>query len=186
MEKKPVANESFRTADRRLGAPGTILAMLAPMVLAGCHGLGGYTNKSLFPEDIRSVYVEMFDNRTFRRQVEYTLSDALAKRIESDTPYKIVSDRDRTDSVMDGQLVVIAESILTLERETGRALEKEVILTATVNWKNLKTGRMMINNESVTAAASYSEFLNQDFTYASSLAANNLAEKIVELMQNDW
>jgi hypothetical protein len=163
--------------------PGSVLAVLAATALAGC---GGYTNKSLFPEDVRSVFIEMFDNRTFRRGIEYTLSDAMAKRIESDTPYKIVSDRDRTDSVLDGQLVVIGESILTLERETGQALEKEVILTATVNWKNLRTGRMMINNQSITAAASYSEFLHQDFTYASSLAANKLAQKIVEVMQNNW
>ncbi|MBN1510356.1 MAG: hypothetical protein JW955_26140 [Sedimentisphaerales bacterium] len=181
-----MASKSYTTRDRPLAVGGAALAILAAVVLAGCNGLGGYTNKSLFPADVRSVYVEMFDNRTFRRGVEYTLSDALAKRIESDTPYKIVSDRDRTDSVMDGQLVLIAESILTMERETGRALEKEVILSATVNWKSLKTGRLMINNKSVTAAASYSEFLNQDFTYASSLAANNLAEKIVELMQDNW
>jgi len=161
------------------------MPVLAVIALAGC-GIGGYTDKSLYPEDVKSVYVEMFDNRTFRRGIEYTVSDALAKRIESDTPYRIVSDRDRTDSVMGGQLVVITESILTLERETGRALEKEVILTATVNWKNLRTGRMMINNQSVTAAASFSDFLNQDFTYASSLAANKLAEKIVEVMQSNW
>jgi len=164
-------------------APGCVLAVLAATVLAGC---GGYSNKSLFPKDIGSVYIEMFDNRTFRRGIEYTLSDAIVKRIESDTPYKVVSDRDRTDSVIDGQLVVITESILTLERETGRALEKEVVLTATVNWKNLKTGRMMMNNQSVTAAASFSEFLHQDFTYASSLAANKLAQKIVEMMQDNW
>jgi hypothetical protein len=181
-----VAHEFFRTLDRRWVVGAAVLIALAAVVLGGCNGFAGYTNKSLFPEDLRSVYVEMFDNRTFRRGVEYTLSDALVKRIESDTPYKIVSDRDRTDSVMDGQLVLIAESILTTERETGRALEKEVILTATLNWKNLKTGGMMINNQSVTAAANYSEFLNQDFTYASSLAANNLAQKIVELMQNTW
>jgi outer membrane lipopolysaccharide assembly protein LptE/RlpB len=169
-------------AARHKAVPGFALAALAVTVIAGC----GYTNKSLFPNDVGSVYIEMFDNRTFRRGIEYTLSDALAKRMESDTPYKIVSNRDRTDSVMDGQLVVIAESILTLERETGQALEKEVVLTATVNWKNLRTGRMMINNQSITAAASYSEFLNQDFTYGSSLAANKLAEKIVEVMQNNW
>jgi len=161
------------------------MLMLAVTALAGC-GIGDSTNKSLFPADVGSVYIEMFDNRTFRRGVEYMVSDALAKRIESDTPYKIVSDQDRTDSVMRGQVVVITESILTLERETGRALEKEVILTATVNWKNLRTGRMMINNQAVTAAASYSDFLSQDFTYASSLAANKLAEKIVEVMQNNW
>jgi hypothetical protein len=160
--------------------------MLAVLICAGCAGLGGYSNQSLFPDDVGSVYVEMFDNRTFRRGIEYALSDALAKRIESDTPYRIISDKDRTDSVMSGQLTAINESILTLERETGRALEKEVVLTAVVNWKNLRTGRMMINNEAVTAAASYSEFLNQDFTYASGVAANKLAQKIVEVMENNW
>lgn len=178
-----MANEPCRTASRPGVGPGVMLAALAAVLLTGCSG---YTNKSLFPQDVKSVYVQMFDNRTFRRGMEYTLTDALAKRIESDTPYRIVSDRDRTDSILDGQLVVIAESILTMERETGRALEKEVVLTATVDWKNLKTGRMMINHQSITAAASYSDFLDQDFTYASTLAANKLAEKIVEVMQDNW
>ncbi len=108
----------------------------------------------------------MFDNRSFRRGVEYTLSDALAKRIETMTPYKIVSSRDRADSVITGQLISIDESALTIERESARPLEKEVVLTATVNWKNLNTGQLMINSRTVTAAASYSDFQNQDFTYA--------------------
>jgi hypothetical protein len=178
-----VANDPSRMARRRRGVPSLALAGLAAALLASCSG---YTNQSLFPGDVKSVYIQMFDNRTFRRGIEYTLSDALAKRIESDTPYRIVSDRDRTDSVLDGQLVVIAESILTVERETGQAMEKEVVLSATVDWKNLRTGRMMVNHRPITAAASYSEFLNQDFTYASALAANKLAEKIVELMQDNW
>jgi hypothetical protein len=164
---------------------GKITAVLWPAVLA-LAGCSGYSNRSLFPGDVGSVYIEMFDNRTFRRGVEYTLSDALVKRIESDTPYRIVSDKDRTDSIISGQLVTINESILTLERETGRALEKEVVLSTVVNWKNLKTGRLMINNQTVTATASYTDFLNQDFTYASSVAANNLAQKIVEVMENNW
>ncbi len=158
------------------------------LVLAagGCTGSGGYSNASLFPDDIGSVYLEMFDNRSFRRGVEYTLTDALAKRIEAETPYKIVSSRDRADSVMSGQLVAVGEGILTLEREIGRPLEREVILTAVVNWKSLKTGRLMINNETVTAAASYSQFQDQDFTYASAVAANKLARNIVQLMENSW
>ena len=73
-----------------------------------------------------------------------------------------------------------------MERETGRILEKEVHLQAIVNWKNLKTGELLIDNESVSASASYSEYQQQDFKYASSLAANNLARKIVELMERKW
>ncbi len=153
---------------------------------AGCGGMGGYSNETLFPDDIGSVRIEMFDNRSFRRGVEYVLTDALAKRIEVETPYKIVSSRDRADSIISGQLVAVGESILTLERDVARPLEKEVTVTAVVNWKNLNTGRIMINSETVTASASYSEFQNQDFTYASNLAVNKLAQKIVERMENKW
>ena len=152
----------------------------------GCGASTGYTNTSLFPSDVNNVYLKMFDNRSFRRGIEFTLSDALAKRIEVDTPYKIVSSRDRTDSVMSGQIVAAGESILTIERDIGRALEKEVVLTAVVNWKDMKNGKLMINSTTVTASASYSEFLGQDFAYASSVAANKLAGSIVQLMENPW
>ena len=179
---RPVAN--------RQDAGKWVGGLLLCLGLAGAGsfsaGCAGYSNASLYPRDIDSVYVEMFDNRSFRRGVEYTLTDALAKRIEAQTPYKIVSDRDRADSVISGQLVTVNEGILTIERDTGRALEKEVVLSAVVNWKNLKTGRLMINNETVSAAASFSGFENQDFTYGSSLAANKLAVSIVEHMENPW
>jgi hypothetical protein len=127
----------------------------------------------------------MFDNTSFWRGVEYELTDALAKRIEADTPYKIISSRDRADTVISGQIQV-NELALTSERETGRALEKEVQLRAVVNWKNLKTGDLLIDNRSVAASASFSEWQNQGFNYASTLAANNLARKIVELMEKEW
>jgi hypothetical protein len=148
--------------------------------------MAGYSNESMFPEDVRSVCLEMFDNQTFRRGVEYELSDALAKRIEVDTPYKIVSDTDRADSVISGQIVSIGELALSTDRDIGTVLEREVELRAVVNWKNLKTGQLMIDHVKVSASASYSAYQRQDFKYASALAANNLALKIVEQMERKW
>lgn len=156
------------------------------LVICGCAGTSSYSNESLFPEDISSVYVEMFDNQSFRRGVEYELTDALAKRIEAQTPYKVISSRNRADTVMSGQITSIGEAVLASERETGRALEKEVQLQAIVNWKNLKTGELLIDNKSIGASASYSVWQNQGFDYASTLAANNLAQGIVELMEKQW
>jgi len=164
--------------------PGALV--LLALALCGCAELSGYSNESLFPQKVDSICLEMFDNQTFRRGTEYELSDALSKRIEVETPYKIVSSRDRADTVISGQIVSIAEFALSTERETGRVLEKELELKALVNWKNLMTGELLIDNQSVRASASYSEYQQQDFKYASSLAANNLAQKIVELMETKW
>lgn len=156
------------------------------LVFCGCAEMTGYSNQSLFPADVSSVCLEMFENTSFRRGVEYKLSDALAKRIEAATPYKIISSKDRADSVISGQIVQVDELVLSVERETGLPLEKELLLRAVVNWKNLKTGRLLIDNKSVTSQATYSAYQNQDFSYASALAANNLAQRIVELMEKEW
>jgi hypothetical protein len=148
--------------------------------------MSSYSNESLFPEEVGGVYVEMFDNQSFWRGVEYELTDALAKRIEAETPYKIVSSRDRADTVISGQLLSIGQSLLSLERERGVALEKEAGLQAVVNWKDLRTGELLIDNRRVSASASYSDLQNQSFNYASRLAANNLAQRIVEIMEKEW
>lgn len=162
---------------------GVVSCVFAAVFMTGCSG---YSNEFLYPEDIRTVYVEMFDSKSLYRGVEYELTDALAKRIEADTPYKIVSDRSKADTVIGGYISTAARSLLTVERETGRAMEKEATLTAVVEWKNLKTGEMLISNETVIASASYSEWQSQGFRYGYTLSANRLAEKIVELMEKPW
>ncbi|MBN2269286.1 MAG: hypothetical protein JXN61_01650 [Sedimentisphaerales bacterium] len=156
------------------------------LALNGCAGMFGYSDESLFPQNVSTVRLEMFDNQTFRRGTEYELSDALAKRIEADTPYKIVTSADRADTVISGRITNISESALSIDRELGTVLERELQIVAMVNWKNLRTGELIIENQSVTALASYAALQNQDFQYASTLAANKLAEKIVELMEKQW
>jgi len=186
MKKK-----NLKTNYRHLAkAQWVFLSTLLSLCFIGCAAdsatTGGYSSESLFPEDVSSVYVEMFDNQTFRRGTEYELTDALAKRIETETPYKVISSRDRADTVISGQIVSIAEFVLSIERQTGRPMEKEVQVQAVVNWKNLKTGELLIDNKPVSESASYSTWQSQSFNYASSLAANRLAQKIVELMEKEW
>jgi hypothetical protein len=162
----------------------TVISAFA--VCVGLTGCSGYSNESLYPKKVSSVYVEMFDNRSFWRGVDYKLTDALAKRIEAQTPYKVVSSRDRADSIINGQIVSIDQAGLSTERQTGRLLEKEVLLEAVVSWKDLKTGELLMNNQTVNASASYSEWQSQGFDYASALAANKLAQQIVEQMEVGW
>jgi hypothetical protein len=153
------------------------------LVLSGC---AGYSNTSMYPKDVTTVYVEMFDNQSFRRGIEFELTDAVAKRIESQTPYKIVSNRDKADTVISGQIVQAKESVFTTERQIGRALEKNIELRAVISWKNLRTGELLIDNKTVASLASFSEWQSQSFAYGSTLAANSLAVRIVETMGSKW
>lgn len=153
-------------------------------VAGGCFK--GYSNETLYRSDIKTVCVEMFESKSFQRGIEYVLTDSLAKRIESQTPYKIVSSKDRADTVIRGYVEGVRGSVLSSERETGRALEKDLDLKVVFTWENLKTGEMIIENQSVTATATFSEWQNQGIRYATALAANRLAVKIVEGMEDPW
>ncbi len=170
------------------------LSKLIICLLASCGLLftfGGcvtsdYSDQWLYSEDVSTIYVEMFENRTFRRNLEYTLTDALVKRIEAQTPYKVVSDRSRADSVLSGEVVAINEIVLAGERQTGRALEKLATAQAQFSWVNLRNDEYIIKGRDVKASTSYSEFQNQTIEYAKDVTANKLAQRIVELMQLDW
>ena len=185
MNKKLQSNHKSAGPELRVLWCACALVLMAS-ALTGCSAIKGYSNETLFPQDVSSVCLQMLDNKTLRPGVQYELSDALAKRIEADTPYKIVSNSDRADTIMSGQIVSIREIALSTEREMGTVLEKQVEIRAVVNWKNMKTGQLLIDNRSVSASSTYSAYQMQDFKYASILAANNLARKIVELMERTW
>jgi len=150
--------------------------------LAGC---GGYQNGWLYPQQVQTVYVEMFDTTSFRRGHEYTLTDAICKRIEANTPYKIVSDRNIADSVLSGQLG-IQSSVLATDRYSARPIEKETVVNVRVTWKDLKTGRLLIDGKTVYASTSYSDPLGQTFEYSINQAVNKAAVRVVELMETPW
>lgn len=176
-----------------LGRFGLIVLGIAAIFLCGgilgCGegGFSGYSNDWVYPSDIQTVYVEMFDSMSFRRGHEYILTDAIMKRLEAETPYKIVSDRDVADTVLSGQITSISSGVLSGERFTGTPLEKETIMRVAVSWKNLKTGELLINNETVVGSATYSDRLaGQDFEYSANLAANRAAVRVVELMEKGW
>jgi hypothetical protein len=171
----------------------TLLCAVAVVVgictgISGCGkgGIEAYSNDWLYPQDVTTVYVEMFDTRSFRRGHEYILTDAICKRIESETPYKIVSDRDAAETILSGQMGGVRSAVLAGERYEGKPLEREAQIRVIVSWKNLETGQLLINNEIANASAAYTSQLGQDFDYAAKVALNRAAERVVELMQKSW
>jgi hypothetical protein len=155
-------------------------AVLLP-TLGGC----GYHHGWLHRPEVQTVYVEMFDTKSFRRGYEFTLTDAICKRIESQTPYKIVSNRETADTVLSGYMT-IGNVVLATDRYTGRPLEYESAMAVVVTWKDLKTGRLLVDRQEVTGTATYSDQLGQTIDYSLNRAANNAAMRVVELMEIPW
>ena len=165
-----------------------LIAVILTSVATGLlmvSGCSGYQNSWPYPEQIQTVYVEMFDTSSFRRGHEYVLTDAICKRIEAQTPYKIVSDRNIADSVLSGKMG-INSSVLATDYYSGKPIEKETLVNVKVTWKNLKTGELLISGERVYASGTYSAQLGQTFEYSVNRAVNKAAVRVVELMENPW
>ncbi len=164
-----------------------IIATLVVIVsMLGLTGCSGYSNGWAYPDNVQTISVKMFDTKSFRRDYEYTLSDAICKQIEVQTPYRIVADDNVADTQLSGYVNSMSGSVLSTDRESGSALEDEVRVSVTFTWKNLKTGEMIIDSKTVTGVASYAELMNQDYDYAANVAMNQAAVKIVESMETPW
>lgn len=163
--------------------------LLASMVFTGGCGKGGfdgYCQGWLYPENVSTVYVEMFDSKSFRRDYEYELTSAICKQLEVQTPYKIIADRNAADTILSGQITSIGSATLTTDRESGLAIEKETRVNVVYSWKDLRSGDLLIDNEKVTGVSSYSEDQLQNFDYAMAVAVNDAANRLVESMQSEW
>ena len=98
-------------------APGRALTTAAA---DGCAAYR-FGAASLYPPDIQTVYVPVFESNSFRRNLSEWLTEAVCKEIELKTPYKVVG-TPQADSVLTGKLTsdtkrVIVEDQYDMPRE---------------------------------------------------------------------
>lgn len=165
------------------------LAML--LLLSGCAGYQ-IGNQSLYPADIRTVYVPMFDSNSFRPGLGERLTEAVVKEIEAKTPYKVVTDPN-ADSVLSGAIVSERKSVLVPDL-SGSAREVQVGMTVEVSWVDRK-GRMLRETAqvplppevvNVSGTGDLVPEVGQSVATAQQEAICRIAEQIVGLMEKPW
>ncbi len=104
-----------------------LLASLTPL-LSGC-GYALVGRASGLPEDVQTVYMEPFENRTTRSQVEQILGIAVANELVLRQRLELVSSADEADSVLTGEITNIRLRPVTFDA-TGFAEEYEISIRA--------------------------------------------------------
>ena len=152
-------------------------------VLAGC----GYRAGDLYDDSIGTVAVPIFENRTFYRDVEFKLTEALIKQIETRTPYKVASES-AADSILTGTITRVDKRLLSRQFDTGLPQEVQVIIIASFEWKDLRTGRIMRKRSRVEGTGEYvpTHPVNEPFEAARHGAVDVLSSEIVSALRSDW
>src|SRR5262245_3935605 len=109
-EPKLIRRIVLRTAPILLGG---LVLVLPSCGWDGHFCLLGYTTQPNYdPQTIHTVYMPISKNDTFRRGLEFDLTRAIIREIESKTPYKVISDPCRADTELTGTIIFLNKNIL--------------------------------------------------------------------------
>jgi len=162
--------------------------------LLSLHGCARYRfgAASLYPPDIQTVYVPVFESNSFRRNLSEWLTEAVCKEIELKTPYKVVGSP-KADSILTGKLISDTKRVI-IEDAYDFPREVEANIAVEVRWVNRKgdlinpSGAVPLPGDLVTLSApgtQVAEF-GQSLSTAQLQSIQSLSRQIVSLMESPW
>lgn len=167
----------------KLKQPKQVVASLA--ILLACVGGCGYSTARPFRTDIQTIHVEMIHSKEFRRELEFRLTEALIKRIETDTPYRIAPER-RGDALLTGEILAVENR--TFGDDFDFDLPREIGSTVVMRMRllDMRSGEILVDRPRLVYQTGYIPPVGETFTQGMTRAVDGLAEQIVETMESDW
>jgi len=169
-----------------------LFATLA-LLLAGCgyskpgdpSANSWYQWKSLYREDVKSVAVPIFKNKSYDRGVEFSLSKALVNEVEMRTPYKVMP-RDHADTILEGEIVSVSRQTISSDSRADIPQEQLYIVRINFVWKDLRSGQILCERRNFEQTATFYPTLAEDQFVGSQQNCEKLALGIVQEMQANW
>lgn len=161
-----------------------LIMLLAP----GCASdpSQGYSFASTFDTSINSVAVPIFLNETTSRGLEIELTETLIKEIQIRTPWHIANP-DRADTTLVG--VVTETDLLALsDSRTGLVQEQATRITIRFEWRDNRSGDVILSREQFSASAVFSPSRNvgERLEQGQRSAIEELASDMVSQMRSSW
>ncbi len=179
-------NAECRKRPHLRGAVTMRVGVSAFVILNSAFFVGcGYKAGGPYRTDVQTVYVEMAGSKEFRRELEFKLTEALKKRIGSDTPYRLAP-REKADTILETEVLEERQNALAPDYTTRQPREKALTLAVRVQWKDVRTGRMLIAHPALLQTVDYLPTAGEQEPYAQERALDKLAARITALMYEDW
>ncbi len=181
----PLAGCGYQTNNSSIDSSSSALAAPGNGAPAGSGNGSAYKWQSLYRGDIRTVAVPIFTSKSFQRGVEFNLTKAVIQQLEARSPYKVVS-RDVADTVLEGEIEGV--KVDTISNSSDTTTPQEQLMTLRVNfvWKELKTGRILMERRGFEQSSAYYPSLGEGRFAGTQIATEKLAIGIVRELEADW
>lgn len=154
--------------------------LLMIVAVCGC----GYSMKSLMIRDVDTIYIPIFENETFRRDLEFGLTKELKDEVLSMTRLRIVN-KDSADTILSGIIREVQETILTQNTEDN-IVENQITLFVDFKLVERSTDRILVHKERVLQRAEFIISRGETILSAYEEVLADMAETIVNLIEEKW
>jgi hypothetical protein len=162
-------------------------ATILCLAISGCLGYHVGPVKPYYLQDIHTIAVPTFKNRTLVPRVEVLVTDTVIKQFQQDGTFQITSD-EKADATLTGEISHINR--LPARSVSGNVLATtEFNLALTVNFSlTARDGKQLAGPSDVTGNTSF--FVSSDVTtderQALPLATEDLATRLVTQLSEGW
>jgi hypothetical protein len=164
-------------------------AVLATTMLGACASDPGqgYAFSRPYRQDVQSISVPIFQNVTFLRGAEVRLTEGLIKELRRQTDWK-VGDAAGAQTTLTGTITASELRASSLGRDTGLVEDQAVILTVDFEWKDVRTGKVLLSRRQFRASESFvpARGAGERIELAQNATIEALARDIVAEMRSSW
>lgn len=147
----------------------------------------GYSTRSAFSSDVRTIAVPVFSNQTPQPGLEAPLTEAIIKEIRRQTTWRIVQDA-TADTTLSGVLTGSDMTKISADRTTGLVQEVAVRLTVDFTWKDNRTGKTLVSRRTFSASDTFvpQHTVAERVEIGQEGATARLAKDIVGELRSGW
>lgn len=172
----------------------TFLVVVSLGLAVLCSGCAAYQlgSASLYNPNIRTVYIPVVRNETFRHDLGVQLTEALQKSVEARTPYKVVANPS-ADSTLTCRVTSQTKRVI-VEANTDEPRALENMLSVELTWTD-RQGNLLMENRFVPPGELAFYFIQgadfvpeggQSIATSQMRAVEQLADQIVSQMEVRW
>jgi hypothetical protein len=177
------------------------LVILGVSVLtAGCTGLsprspsdpsgggffGWHFQAPFDTSEVKTVFV-YFKTQSFRRDIQLQLIEAVEKEICLRTPYRVVGDPKKADSLLSGT-IMFSDKNLVVEAPTNLPRELNATITVRVNWTHNPPNEVEKARQPtvVTETINFVPEVGETSLSAFNHVIQSIAKQLVDMMEQPW
>jgi outer membrane lipopolysaccharide assembly protein LptE/RlpB len=165
-----------------------MVALAALLSLAGC----GYTFGPSTLPSVRTIHVPVFQTDSFRRNLDYLLTEAVQSEIKTRSGYRL-ADANTADTIMEGRIVDIRKNPLS-ETRFDDPREVQLMVGVQISWIDRRNGRVLqqqtfpIGEQLAqhSSQVSFAPEVGQSLATAQQESVQRLAAQIVDLTEMPW